>query len=283
MEIKGKYYGFVYIWRDHFRKKFCIGSHMGTLEDGYTSSTGHFRRAYTKRPADFKRKILFFLEENDRTKLLKEETRWLSMIKIEELGVKYYNTKRVGAGGNLIESFDTERMAEYRKKLKGAANRSGAHYRARSVFCAGKIYETATDACEALGFNPQSRLYSRRYEDFYFVDEGPLTINEIAKNAERREMNRIKGIKARGDALRNMSKRKRKEKARKAHITKKKTCPHVGSLISEGLRKAPGKTNFSIDGKIFNKLRIACEEFGIPRHTLTMRLDSDKWPTWVRL
>src|SRR4051812_41331992 len=117
MEIKEKYYGFVYIWRDHFRKKFCIGSHMGTLEDGYTSSTGHFRRAYAKRHADFSRKILFFLGENDRAKLLEEETRWLSMIKVEELGIRYYNTKRVATGGNLIESFDAKQMAEYRQKL----------------------------------------------------------------------------------------------------------------------------------------------------------------------
>ena len=40
------YTGFVYLWYD--RKWFCIGSHMGSLEDGYTSSTGFMNKAYKK-------------------------------------------------------------------------------------------------------------------------------------------------------------------------------------------------------------------------------------------
>jgi hypothetical protein len=37
---------------------FYIGSHMGTLEDGYIGSNIRLQRAYNKRPEDFKRKIL---------------------------------------------------------------------------------------------------------------------------------------------------------------------------------------------------------------------------------
>lgn len=40
------YAGFVYLWYDRKRKWFCIGSHMGRLDDNYTSSTGWMKKAY---------------------------------------------------------------------------------------------------------------------------------------------------------------------------------------------------------------------------------------------
>jgi NUMOD3 motif len=93
-------FGFVYLWFDRKRQKFCIGSHVGTFDDGYISSTGWMLHAYNKRPQDFKRRILFIQNEPDRKLLLKQEQRWLDLIKVGELGVKYYNLKRKANGGN---------------------------------------------------------------------------------------------------------------------------------------------------------------------------------------
>ena len=69
MTIYTEYKGFVYLWYDRRRKKFCLGSHMGSLDDGYISGTGYFERAYKKRPHDMKRRILSFVTNEDRQKL----------------------------------------------------------------------------------------------------------------------------------------------------------------------------------------------------------------------
>lgn len=100
MQYKKDYFGFVYIWYDKHRKKFCIGSHYGSIYDCYTSSTGHFKAAHNKRPQDFKRRILNYLTTDNKKLLLELEHNWLQMIKPEELGEKYYNLKRNASGGN---------------------------------------------------------------------------------------------------------------------------------------------------------------------------------------
>lgn len=82
-------YGFVYIWRDRKHKRYYIGSHWGFEDDGYICSSTHMNRSYRRRPNDFKRKIL--KSNIKRENLLKEEHKWLSLIKKEELGKKYYN------------------------------------------------------------------------------------------------------------------------------------------------------------------------------------------------
>ena len=83
-------YGFVYIWYDKKYKRFYIGSHWGTENDGYICSSKWMKDSYKRRPNDFKRKILItnILNKKD---LLEEEHNWLSQIKEQELGKKYYN------------------------------------------------------------------------------------------------------------------------------------------------------------------------------------------------
>ena len=83
-------YGFVYLWRDNKHNRYYIGSHWGTIDDGYICSSNWMRDAYKRRPQDFKRKILTtnILER----KLTRDiESVWLSLIKEDELGKKYYN------------------------------------------------------------------------------------------------------------------------------------------------------------------------------------------------
>lgn len=83
-------YGFVYIWRDKKHKRFYIGSHWGTIDDGYVCSSTWMKNSYKRRPFDFKRKIVSFIYTN-RKDLLLEEFKWLSLIKADELGKRYYN------------------------------------------------------------------------------------------------------------------------------------------------------------------------------------------------
>lgn len=86
-------YGFVYLWRDRKHKRYYIGSHWGTENDGYVCSSQWMRRAYLRRPEDFRRHILFRC--NNKPDLLQEEYRWLMFTKPEEIrGPRYYNLSR---------------------------------------------------------------------------------------------------------------------------------------------------------------------------------------------
>ena len=86
-------YGFIYIWYDRKHKRYYIGSHWGTENDGYICSSNWMRDAYRRRPQDFKRRIIkrIYLGHKD---LIKEEGRLLQMIKPNEIGKRYYNLKR---------------------------------------------------------------------------------------------------------------------------------------------------------------------------------------------
>ena len=83
-------YGFVYIWYDKKHKRYYIGCRWGNENDGYICSSPWMKRGYKKRSNDFKRKILAKVYTNKKD-LLEEEYKWLSLIKNDELGKKYYN------------------------------------------------------------------------------------------------------------------------------------------------------------------------------------------------
>ena len=83
-------YGFVYLWFDVKHKRFYVGCRWGKEDDGYVCSSNWMKQAYKHRPQDFKRRILSRIYTN-RQDLLAEEYKWLSMMKKDELGNKYYN------------------------------------------------------------------------------------------------------------------------------------------------------------------------------------------------
>ena len=85
-------YGFVYVWHDRKHKRFYVGCRWGSEDDGYVCSSVWMTKAYRRRPQDFKRRIVAKVY-TDRKDLLREEHRWLQMIKPEELGKRYYNLR----------------------------------------------------------------------------------------------------------------------------------------------------------------------------------------------
>lgn len=88
--------GFIYLWYDRKHKRYYIGCHWGTLDDGYVCSSRWMRQAHKRRPEDFKRRIL---QRGLEKKGLKEqEVKWLSLIKTEELGTRYYNLSKILTG-----------------------------------------------------------------------------------------------------------------------------------------------------------------------------------------
>lgn len=102
-----KKYGFVYIWFDRKHKRYYIGCHWGTVDDGYICSSNWMRDAYNRRPNDFKRKILSTGIE-ERSLMFEKEHEWFSLIKEEELGKKYYNLRK-HKWGHWITDIDTKK------------------------------------------------------------------------------------------------------------------------------------------------------------------------------
>ena len=56
---------FVYCWTDHKTKMLYVGSHVGTLDDGYICSSKYMMEEYNKRPEDFTRQIVATGKEKD--------------------------------------------------------------------------------------------------------------------------------------------------------------------------------------------------------------------------
>ena len=111
-------YGFVYIWFDKKRKMYYIGSHWGNIDDGYICSSNRMRDTRRNRPQDFKRRII--KKHLTKEEMINLETKFLSLIKKEELGKKYYNLQNNAIGfGNISKRFSLEHREKMSKALKG--------------------------------------------------------------------------------------------------------------------------------------------------------------------
>jgi hypothetical protein len=111
---------------------------MGSVDDGYVCSSKTMKRAWKRRPEDFKRRILYYHGSLDRALLLKKELEWLSLIKVEELSKRYYNVVRSASGWHSYEEMKKcFGSADHKKKISEAskkywsdpANREAARHR----------------------------------------------------------------------------------------------------------------------------------------------------------
>ena len=95
------YYGFVYLWYDTKNKKYIIGSHHGSTEDGYTTSTGgdHVKNIFLKRPETMKRKILAYNSIDDKTITKLLEQKILDKRPHIDKNDRYYNRNNNATGG----------------------------------------------------------------------------------------------------------------------------------------------------------------------------------------
>jgi hypothetical protein len=87
-------YGFVYLWFDKKHKRYYVGAHWGTENDGYICSSPWMKQAYNHRPHDFKRRIIERVYTNRKETFIAEE-KYLDLIKQNEFGKKYYNLKNI--------------------------------------------------------------------------------------------------------------------------------------------------------------------------------------------
>jgi len=247
------YTGFVYIWYDRKRKWFCIGSHMGSLDDGYTSSTGFMDSAIKKRPHDFKRRILEFYYGNDPKELFALEQKYLDMIKDEELclgenkhngTIRYYNVKKNASGlsgraASVLKKqfWDSNRGAERKKIMsKEMQNNNFGSFRinrAHTEESKQKITDSKKGKKSTQSSEDRSNIMKDLWQQPDFIEKmknrkGPDPEKTRAFHAGRKRTNTTKNNIS--ESLKGKPKSdEHKDNLKKAAKTRKPfTCPHCG-------------------------------------------------------
>ena len=273
-----KKYGFVYIWRDRKHNRYYIGSHWGTEHDGYVCSSPWMRQAYKKRPHDFKRKILSRVNST-RHDLLKEEFRYLSMIKPEEIKVRYYNLNITSTG----------HWAAYPKNVKGI--REKISIRTKEAMQRPDVrhkFEEGLKTRGRKGSDPETIEKRRQSMIKTMAEKFPEENRRKAlTKEERREYysNKAKIMHAKRTEEQRTEVYKKIAQAntgKKMRVGQTNTDEHR-KKISESLK---GKTHdrymIMIDGIVYASTTKASEALSISVATIGRRLKSNKYPEYIR-
>lgn len=106
---------FVYCWTDRKTNKLYVGSHKGSIDDGYICSSKYMLEEYNKRPEDFSRQII---AEGDLFDIRKLEAKILQSVKAS-INEDFYN-KHENDGFYFDGWKKGEMTAEHREKLAAA-------------------------------------------------------------------------------------------------------------------------------------------------------------------
>lgn len=106
------YYGFVYKWTNTINKKVYVGSHHGSIDDGYIGSGVYFRYAYNNNPNNFIREILEYNSLNNQKETRKLEQKYLDTLNFN----KSYNISESASGGT-YENLTKEQKISRNKKI----------------------------------------------------------------------------------------------------------------------------------------------------------------------
>lgn len=112
------YYGFIYEWTNMINGKKYIGSHAGSINDGYIGSGKVFRRAIKKYGiANFTRTIIEYVEVEDRHYLLAREKHYLDAVNAY-YSDDYYNVAKDVIGGNTKAGWSHTRRQAFSDQIK---------------------------------------------------------------------------------------------------------------------------------------------------------------------
>lgn len=78
------YNSFIYVWFNTVKRRFYIGKHHGSINDGYVCSSKIMLRDYKRNPEHFKRRIIQYVNDIDGNQILQAELKWLGMVKDSE-------------------------------------------------------------------------------------------------------------------------------------------------------------------------------------------------------
>ena len=107
---------FVYCWTEKKTNMLYVGSHKGSIDDGYICSSKYMMEEYNKRPQDFSRQIV---AEGEYKNMLVLETKILKSVNAK-LNENFYNMHN--GDGNFYRSYTTEETKfKISKSKKGKA------------------------------------------------------------------------------------------------------------------------------------------------------------------
>jgi hypothetical protein len=113
--------GFVYKWTNLEDGMMYIGSHRGTVDDGYIGGGVYFTRAYKKNPESFIREIIY---EGDSFREIEEQT----LLELDCASSSlYYNLKNAAIGGDTY-SYASE---DVKKRMAHGKNKSATYHNIR--------------------------------------------------------------------------------------------------------------------------------------------------------
>jgi hypothetical protein len=155
--------GFVYRWTDSSNGMYYVGSHCGSVDDGYIGSGKHFKYAYKKRPESFDREILYvgedFLELEDlilKTLDSSNDEKSYNMINCAVISHKdkkrSEDTRKKQSEVRIGMKFSDQHRANISKALIGGCRRKQAIRDTQT----GIEYKTIKECCDTLGLNKNS-------------------------------------------------------------------------------------------------------------------------------
>ena len=285
-------YGFVYIWYDRKNKMYYLGCHWGHSDDGYICSSNRMRNAYCRRPNDFKRRIISYNIKN-KTDLLNEEFKWLSLIKDDELGKKYYNLSKKHFG-HWTDNQDTRSIRQkISEALKNDTHRgswligkkqSDEHRKKHSDSKKGKHLSPNTEFKKGQHLSPNTEFKKGMVSSRKGILSIPLTEKTKQKISEKlkgRKISEETKEKLRwvniGKKLSEETKKKISEK-HKGKILSEETKRKIGvaskghvlseeirckiSKAQKGLNNDPRSVKVEYNEVVYNSLRSAAKETG---------------------
>ena len=286
------YYGFVYEWTNNINGKKYIGSHAGTIDDGYIGSGKVFKRAIAKYGIEnFTREILEFVEVKDRKFLLEREKYYMDEVSAY-YSKMYYNVAKDVIGGDLKAGWSDERRQEFSNQIKQVwANRSEEE-KARILHNVRHKNKTYYDGPE--GEIRRASMRERFYKNLDKIVAGikardPDERRRIAQDKadsvppEIRRARAQKGVSNRNPQTEALARVKRKNTIANRSEEEKKIARENASRGRKGKMMGgdnPKSKRIIVDGKVYDTLKDAMCELSISEFILNRRLKSDEFPNY---
>ncbi len=184
--------GFIYIWLDRKHKRYYIGSHWGLPDDGYICSSRWMRKAYKRRPQDFRRRVISIVTTT-RKALYEEECRWLDLIKQEELGKKYYNLRKIHSDNHWSCDPDKseivlKKMSDSRKGKPGHPHTPESRQKLSDAHMGKKKSEEHIASMSRTRIGRPSRMKGKQFSEEARANMGGQNKGKIASDETRAKM-----------------------------------------------------------------------------------------------
>jgi len=291
-------YGFVYLWYDKKHKRFYVGSHWGTEDDGYICSSNWMNKSYKRRPKDFKRRILSKIYTN-RKDLYAEETRFLHMIKEDEIKTRYYNLNIKGAAHWTATSYDN-----VCRKIKDThwTKRSDVDEIKSKLSKSNKLaYENDSTLIERIAEANRGKILSKSHKDKMSTSmkekwKDPVYSAKITGMRGKKHSDETKRKMRQNNAMKDSINVEKIKKAKEGiqYLTNgdKNAMAVPGSERWEKLIESGWKIGYTetrvypkiiINGKAYKSSVDAAKALGISKPTINRRIRSNDYPNYRRI